>query len=462
VSTRHAAVRIHPFSGPITGTAFVPRSKPHMQRAILLSLLTNAPSIIAHPAWSSESRDLYEAVRLFGLDVAHQDPAKLILTGVGRSLTQPALPIQTAGSAFNFRTAAALACLAPGETVIEGNASMRARPVLRYLNFIDDLGARWDDISDAEHLRIRVRGGNRLGGTTAIDTAHSSQALTAALLIAPLADRAVRIECDDGGLVGEGYIDLTLAMMREQGAVVSHDGSSFAVTPSVYQSRLHLIASDFTALSYLAGAVAVADHGELTVTDYHPSSLSSEKEFLTVLRMLGVATAYDPVARSLHLWRAEPESRSIEIDGSNIPTVVPTLAAIAPFVEARVTVRNVAHVNYHKCPRVSVMIRELSRLGCRLTPVHRDDGLLDGFTTTGRQRPAGGVGLTSHGDHRIFMSLAIAALGARSASVVDGAEQLGASFPDFLNALAGIGPTWDTAGSSLETVGKAVVTERVR
>lgn len=58
-------VRIHPVSR-LEGVARVPHSKPHMQRAILLSLLTNAPSIIVHPAWSSEALSLFAADRISG------------------------------------------------------------------------------------------------------------------------------------------------------------------------------------------------------------------------------------------------------------------------------------------------------------------------------------------------------------------------------------------------------------
>jgi 3-phosphoshikimate 1-carboxyvinyltransferase len=298
------------------------------------------------------------------------------------------------------------------------------------------------------------------GGETTIDTRHSSQVLTAALLIAPLADRTVRIHCREGDLVGEGYVDLTLDMMRDQGAVVQRTGSSYVITPSLYLSRLHLIASDFTALSYLAGAVAVAPEAQITVADYHPSSLSSEKEFLAVLRTLGVRTSFDPVARSLHIERTAPEAVTIEIDGRNIPTVVPTLAAIAPFVEANVTVRNVAHVNNHKCPRVSVMLRELARMGCRMDPIYRRDGLLDGFTTTGRQSPAGGVVLSSQGDHRVFMSLATAALGTGSATVIDGAELVPASFPDYLDVMAGIGVRCDAVEPGFEAADRMAVTTK--
>jgi 3-phosphoshikimate 1-carboxyvinyltransferase len=456
------SVLIHPLDRPLQGEARVPRSKPHTQRAILLSLLANAPSIIVHPDWSSESQGLYEAAQRFGLEIAHHDPARLAITGVGRSLSRPEVPVWTAGSAFNFRTAVALACLVPGETVVEGDSSLRARPVIRHLNFVSDLGARIEDIGDAGYLRARVHGSRRLGGATRIDTRHSSQALTAALLIAPLADSSVRIDCDDDGLVGEGYVDLTLDMMRDQGAVVDRAANSFVTAPSVYQSRLHLIPSDFTALSYLAGAVAVAGDARVTVADYRPSSLSSEKEFIAVLGRLGVDVCYDSVARELHIQRTSPEARWIEIDGRNIPTTIPALAAIAPFVEAKVTVRNVAHVNNHKCPRVSVMIAELNRMGCRMAAVYRGDGAVDGFSAAGRQRPAGGVALDSHGDHRIFMGLATAAIGARSATRVDGAQHLRASFPGYLDVMTQIGARWDAAESGAEAARPTAATTSAR
>src|SRR6202012_312747 len=92
-----------------------------------------------------------------------------------------------------------------------------------------------------------------------------------------------------------------------------------------------------------------------------------------------------------------------------------------------------------------VMIAELSRLGCRIAPTFDRAGVVDGFTTTGPQRPAGGVALSSHGDHRIFMSLATAALGARQPTTVDGAEHLAASFPDYLDAMADLGTRWEQA-----------------
>ncbi|MGF1425979.1 3-phosphoshikimate 1-carboxyvinyltransferase [Kitasatospora sp. LaBMicrA B282] len=444
-------VRVHPVEFALKGESFVPYSKPHMQRAIILSLLTNAPSSIINPGWSSEAAGLFEAARQFGLRVLHQDEQKLHLDGAGKSLRAASGVIPVAGSAFNFRSVAGLACLVPGETVIEGNTSMRSRPVVEHLGFIRDLGGDFEDISDDAHLRIRIRGSRDLGGETAVDTRHSSQVLTSVLLAAPLAARPVDIAVAGHQPVGEGYVDLTVEMMREQGADVERTATGYRVTPSGYLSRVHHIASDFTALSYLAGAVATAPDADITVRDHYPSRLSSELEFFEALDQLGVETTHDPVTKTLRLRRTDPAARRIEIDGSNIPTVTPTLAAIVPFVDAEVTVRGVAHVNNHKCRRVDVMIAELQRMGCDIKPVYRADGAVDGFTSTGRQHPEGGVELDSHGDHRIFMSLATAALGARRPSLIDGLEHLRASFPDYLDAMALLGTRTDSTTAAFET-----------
>lgn len=433
-------VKVHPMPHALQGTARIPYSKPHMMRAVLLSLLTNEPSTIVNLAWSSEAVNQFDAVRRFGLGVGREQADRLIVTGVGRSLLPVDDVISAAGSAFNFRTLAGLACLSPHWTTLEGSSSMRSRPVVEHLTFIKDLGGELEDISDSTNLRVRIRGGRQIAGETTVDTHHSSQVLTAALLIAPMADGPVTIHHDPDA-VGEGYVELTVDMMRRQGATIGQDGSTYVVHPSTYHSRVHHITSDFTALSYLAGAVATAG-GEITVLDFYPSAFSSELEFMGVLSRLGIRNVYDPLERTLHLSLDAPEGDRIEIDGRNIPTVVPTLAGLAPFIDAEVVVRNVAHVNNHKCRRVEVMINELRKLGCAIEPCYDRDGMLDGFSTEGGARsraPQGGVTLSSHGDHRILMSLATTALGARLPVELDGVEHLTASFPDYFHEMTKLG-----------------------
>lgn len=439
-------VLVHPAVDGLGGYARIPYSKPHMQRSILLGLLANTPSVVLNPAWSSEARSLFEAAQRLGMTVADQTAHQVSFCGVGRSVQVPGTALESIGSAFNLRTMAAVAALAKGETVLEGNASMLARPVRDYLGFITELGGDVEDLSTSRSLRIRVRGSRRLGGTAHIDTRHSSQVLTSLLLVAPLAEDPVRINCSPGQGVGQGYIDLTVAMMRDRGASVESTESGFVIRPGMYRSGVHEIASDFTALSYLAGTVAAAESGHVTIEDYIPSQLGPEQEFLRVLRQLGIRTTHEAATHSLLIERVEPTSRHVEIDARNIPTVVPTLAAMAPFVEPQVTVHHAAHVNNHKCRRVDMMLEQLQHMGCNIAPTYTADGEVDGFGVPhGRQEPVGGVTAESYGDHRIFMSLATAALGARLSTAINGAEHLHASFPDYFTVLERVGADFDAA-----------------
>jgi 3-phosphoshikimate 1-carboxyvinyltransferase len=426
---------ITPSTGALSGTVRVPSSKPHMQRATVFGLLTDGSSTIVRPAWYSETRSLFDAALSFGMTAAtpKDQPHTVHLYGVGRRLGSR-VPLWAEGSAFMFRTIAALACLSPTPTTIEGNASMLNRPVIEHLRFVQDLGGTLTDCSNTDRLRVRITGAQPLGGSTVIDTLHSSQVLTAVLLIAPLADRPVTVYGSSDGIVGEGYVDLTIAMMRDRGVVVERQDTVLAVKPGQYLRQVYRVPSDFTALSYIAAAVATAG-GTILVEDFLPSGSSSELEFMEAIERLGIRAAYDVINRRLMLSRSVPLAAAVEIDACNMPTVVPTLAAMAPYVDAAVTVRNVAHVNNHKCRRLQVMLQQLERLGCRVAPIYRRDGALDGFATRGRQSPDGGVRLNSHHDHRIFMSLAIAALGAKHPTSIEGVEHLDAGFPGFMGVM---------------------------
>ncbi len=417
------------------GRTRVPTSKPHMQRALILALLTEGTTELLCPSWSSETRRLLGAMKAFGLEVREEAPERLLLRGAGRELRAPQEPLHAGGSAFMFRTAAALAGLVRGTTIVEGDRAMKRRPVLQFLNFVTDLGAELEDLSDDLTLRVRIRGASSFGGRTTVDTAQSSQFLTSLLLISPLADTPVTIGVPDASPVGEGYVDLTLAMMGRRGAVVVHGPDGYEVRRGAYRPAATTVPSDFTALSYLAGAALSVPRAEIAVEGYVPSEMSSEREFLAALRRLGLEQDYDPQARRLRLHRAQPVSAALEIDGRNIPTVIPALAGAAPFVESSVTIRGAGHINNHKCQRLYVVIDQLRRLGCDVEPLFTPEGGIDGLTTRGRQQPRGGASLESFGDHRVFAGLLIAALAAQEPTTIRGAEHLDAGFPGFLDTV---------------------------
>lgn len=424
--------------GELKGLATVPPSKPHMQRALVFALLSKGKTEILSPSWSSETKRLFEAARKFGLKVIEDGPDRLVVKGTGGNLEPSTTPLMADGSAFMFRTVAALACAVPGETIIEGYTSIKNRPVLQHLAFIEDLGGSWRDLSDSSAARICVTGKKDFGGTTIVDTAKTSQFLTALLLISPLSPVGVSVVTSGSDRVGEGYIDLTLSMMKERGISVAFDGRSYSIPPGEYNNLSITIPSDFTALSYLMAAVVACPGAELIVEDYRRSAMSSEAQFFEAFAKLGASSQYDEKAQRLHIWHSAPVASEIEIDAINIPTVVPSLCAAACMSEADVTIRRAGHVNHHKCQRLLVMVEELRRLGCNVRPKFDLDGTMEGLVALGRSEPHGGITLESFRDHRILGGLFSASLRAKESTWITGAEYMDAGFPNFFDVMAGL------------------------
>lgn len=429
----------------ITGVLEVPASKPHMQRALLFALLSEKETVINNPSWASETLRLFEAVQLLGLVVLKNEKETLILKGTGGRFCSSSIPLKTDGSCFMFRTMIALACTQSADMILEGHLSIKQRPVLQLLSFVNDLGGSTQNLSDSERVLLKIFGNSNFGGTTVVDTTQTSQFLSALLLIAPLAKNGLTLETVGSKLVGEGYIDLTLEMMTERGAIIEKTDVGYHISHSPYKIIPTKIPSDFTAVSYILAAVVALPESEITIANYLPSTMSCEQEFFDAFSILGAKTDYNETNKTLHIWHAKADSTEIEIDGMNIPSVIPSLATAACFADANVTLRNTSHVNLHKCQRLLVIVEQLKKMGCNIETSFNRHGTMDGFRAVGKSAPMGGVVLETFGDHRILGGLFAAALGAKENVIINGAENMDAGYPKFFDYISKTGALWKLA-----------------
>ena len=424
----------------LDGDIRVPSSKPHMQRALIFALLSKGETQILFPSWSTETMRLYEAILILGVQVICNEKDRLILRGTGGRFKHMEQVLRTEGSGFMFRTMAALASTQSDAMTIEGAKTIGRRPILQHLSFIRELGGTYEDISDPENTRLRVNGAKDFGGTTFVSTSQTSQFLTALLLVGPLAkSEGLCLKTADNKLVGEGYIDLTLEMMRQRGAVIEENENGYTIFGGEYEPLNTRIPSDFTALSYILAAVIVVPGSHLTVSNFRKSTMTCEKEFFEAFSRLGAKTEFDPKRGQLRIWHSAPDTDHIEINGINIPTVVPALCTAACFADAEVHLVGAEHVNHHKCQRLMVMIEQLKQMGCAIRPVFSSQGTMEGFIAPDRSVPEGGVSLQSFGDHRVLGALFAAALGAKAPIEIDGAENMPAGYPDFYEEISKLG-----------------------
>jgi 3-phosphoshikimate 1-carboxyvinyltransferase len=110
---------------------------------------------------------------------------------------------------------------------------------------------------------------------------------------------------------------------------------------------------------------------------------------------------------------------------------IPILAVAAVFAEGTTVIRDAAELRVKESDRISVMASQLNLMGARVTEL--PDGLeINGGT------PLVGTDVDSYTDHRIAMSLAVAALNATGTTTIHGAEAAAISYPDFITTLQGL------------------------
>ena len=174
-----------------------------------------------------------------------------------------------------------------------------------------------------------------------------------------------------------------------------------------------------------------------------PEDPQGDKAFFDMITRMGCAVTWSRVEspagigdrRSASGHAAEwalTVSRSGPLRGGTFdlnatPDLLPVMAVIAAYAEGETALVNAAHARIKETDRIAVMARELGKLGVETW--ERPDGLVI------RGRPLNGGAVEGHGDHRVVLALAAAALGAAGPVEIDSAESAAVTYPGFLELL---------------------------
>jgi 3-phosphoshikimate 1-carboxyvinyltransferase len=222
------------------------------------------------------------------------------------------------------------------------------------------------------------------------------------------------------------------------GAPVARDGRRVGVRGG---SRLRgcalSVPGDFSSAAFWLVAAAAMPGSRVEVIDVGLNP--TRTALLDVLRRFGARVAVEAGSedagepRGTVIVEADRQT-AIEITPDEVPGLIDELPAVAALAAhgGRVTVRGAAELRVKESDRIATLVAGFRALG--IAAEERPDGFVVSGPTQG-DRPRGGRA-DAKGDHRMAMAFAIAALGARDASVVDGADAVGISYPGFFEALA--------------------------
>jgi 3-phosphoshikimate 1-carboxyvinyltransferase len=400
-----------------------PGSKSITNRALLLAALARGTSRVTGALKSDDTRHMATALRAMGVALDEPDATTFVVTGTGR-LRAPEAPLFLGNAGTATRFLAAASALADGAVVLDGDAHMRKRPIGPLVEALRVLGVAVDCPGGCPPLTVRGRGGFS-GREVTIDAGLSSQYVSALLMLAPGGEAPVRVALAGEGIGARGYVDLTLAAMRQFGARVEPDGpGAWLVQPGGYAAADLHVEPDASAATYLWAAEALTGGA------------------------IDLGTAPDaftqPDAAAHALIRQFPQMPPV-IEGSQMQDAVPTLAALAAFNATPVRFAGIANLRVKECDRVAAMATELSRLAPGLAREDGDDLIVTPLSPE-HFRPAQ---VETYSDHRIAMSMALLGLRVAGVTILD-PGCVAKTYPAYWRDLASLGVALreDTAASA--------------
>ncbi len=384
----------------LAGRVSVPPSKSLTNRALCLALLARAPMRLERPLLSDDTKALLAAVEALGIG-AERDAAGLRFLPAELP-DRAAIDCGASGTMARFMTA--ILSVLPGTWRLDGSPRLRERPVGPLIEGMRSLGASIDCLEHEDFLPLAIRGGVLEGGRATLDAGESSQYLSALLMAATGARRQVEVEVT--GLTSAPYVDLTLDMMERFGARVERsEPGALRVRPGLSAPDAYTVEGDASAACYFAAAAALTG-GTVELTGLPRDSRQGDLGFFDLLEEMGAGVEWPASDRVMVRGGARLEA--LDVDMSEMPDQVPTMAAIAPFAAGTTRIRNVSHLRLKESDRLHASATELGRLGA--VAVDLPDGLEIEGVWASQPPPSDPVVVATHDDHRIAMSFALVGL----------------------------------------------------
>ena len=417
-------IEIQPIKNPPIATIEVPGSKSFTNRALLVAALANGQSTLTGALFSDDTQYMCQSLQRLGVQIVEDKEADTFhVTGNGGVIPIQRAELYIGNSGTTSRSLLSYVSLGYGEFIIDGDEPMRAgRPISDLMDALEQLGVSVRSEFENGYLPVIVNANGINGGKTKLDASRSSQFLTSLMLVAPYAKDGMEIEVI--GNLKTPYIDITMAVMEAFGVEVINTGYKlFSISDGQqYQSRAYPIEPDASSASYFFGAAAITG-GRVTVKHLQTDSKQGDVQFIRVLERMGCKV---DVSDNGITVRGPDQLRGIDVDMKDISDTALTLAAIAPFADSPVIIRNIEHTRWQETDRIYAMVTELRKLGVPV--VEHQDGLEISPS------PITPAAIDTYHDHRVAMAFSLIGLKVPGIRIND-PNCVRKTFPDYFEVL---------------------------
>lgn len=395
-------------------------SKSAMQRAVAAALLAKGKSSIYNPGLSNDCLAAMDVAEKLGATVERfPDHVEITSNGV-----QPVNPeINCGESGLGIRMFTPITALSDQTITIKGHGSLTTRPMDFFEKVLPQVGVSCT--TNDGKLPLVIKGPIQPRDIT-IDGSLSSQFLTGMLMA--YGANAENVSIKVGDLKSKPYVDLTLQIMAHFGVKVANENfETFRFgARQAYKAKDYTVEGDWSGAAFLLVAAAVA--GKAEVHHLNTQSAQSDKAILQALESAGAQI----LPGVFTIITAKDKLSPFTFDATDCPDLFPPLVALAANCNGVSTFSGVSRLAHKESDRGITLQEEFAKMGIKIE--------LDGD----EMRVHGGTGIkaaTVHSrfDHRIAMACAVAALTADGPVVIEEAEAINKSYPEFYDHISKLG-----------------------
>jgi|TARA_B100001971_G_scaffold179314_1_gene174727 3-phosphoshikimate 1-carboxyvinyltransferase len=407
----------------LTGQIEIPGSKSHTIRAVVIASLANGTSKIINPLFSDDTKAAINGCKALGAKIKQQGNL-ILIEGFNAKPQEPKEKLDMLNSGTSINMLTSIAALGNFKVTLDGDNSLRKRPLQPLLGALENLGVSAKSINNNNCPPIEIQGPIK-GGKTEVDC-KSSQYVSSLLISCPLIEKDTEIIVKN--LCEIPYIKMTLKWLDDFNIKYENKNLEYfkIYGNQKYNSFEKSIPADWSSAAFPICAAAITQ-SDVLIKGPDINDTQGDKKIIDYLKKMGA----DINLEEKGIRVKGKELKGCEIDLNKTPDLLPIMAVVACFAKGETKLTNVAHARIKETDRIKVMHDELKKMNADITELK--DGLVI------RHKTLKGASLTGHSDHRVVMALSLAGLIAEGKTVIDTAESVSVTYPNYFETMKALG-----------------------
>ena len=400
------------------GEVSPPPSKSILHRYIIGSSLAKGISKIENISFSNDIIATIEAMKKLGAKIEKKD--NYLLIDGSKTFDKEYLnnnsEIDCNESGSTLRFLFPLSIVKENKILFKGKGKLFKRPLSPYFENFDKYQIKYSHINENEILLDGVL----KSGEYQIDGNISSQFITGLLFSLSLVNGNSKIIIK-GKLESSSYIDITLDCLSKFGVkIINNSYQEFIIEGNqTYKSGNYKVEADYSQAAFFLVANSIGS--DIKINGLNNNSLQGDKKIIDFIS-------------KIDNWN---KNEKLILDGSETPDIIPILSLKASISKKEIEIINIARLRIKESDRLSATVQELSKLGFDL--IEKEDSILINSRKDFNKINNSPVYLSSHSDHRIAMTVAIASSCYEDEIILDNLDCVKKSYPNFWEVFLSLG-----------------------